>query len=185
MVAGNYIPKFVDDYCVMDTETTGLDPRYCELIDISIMKVRNGMIVDEYNHLMKPKKKINSFITNLTGITNEMVEDQPHFNEISEEIFSFLDGEFLIGQNLSFDLRFLSTLGKRDIHNQYSDTMILGRRLLPNLAHHRLQDLCEYYQVTPGTHRAKADTFATYQVYEAEKKTFHSRNVSEEELFGR
>lgn len=183
MIVGKYTKKFVDDYCVLDTETTGLEPEFCEIIEISILRIRSGRIKDEYNTLIKPNRKISSFITELTCITNEMVENEPSIEEVSNDIFEFIGNDFLIGHNTSFDLRFLANATNKDITNAYNDTMLIGRKLIPELKHHRLKDLCKYYHVTAGTHRARTDTLATYKVYEEEKETFKALGVSEHDFF--
>ena len=73
MANKNYIKEIINDYCVLDTETTGLSSYYDEVIEIAILKVRGNEIVDKYSQLIKPQYEIDSFITLLTGITNEMV----------------------------------------------------------------------------------------------------------------
>ena len=73
MANKNYIKKIIDDYCVLDTETTGLSAYYDEIIEIGILRVRNNEIVDQDSQLIHPESPIDSFITSLTGITNEMV----------------------------------------------------------------------------------------------------------------
>lgn len=69
MANKNYIKKIIDDYCVLDTETTGLSAYYDEIIEIGILRVRNNEIVDQYSQLIQPESPIDSFITSLTGIT--------------------------------------------------------------------------------------------------------------------
>ncbi len=73
----NYTKRIVDDYCVLDTETTGLSAYYDEVIEIGILMVRNNVIVDQYSQLIQPEYEIDPFITALTGITNEMVAGMP------------------------------------------------------------------------------------------------------------
>ena len=59
----NYTRQIIDDYCVLDTETTGLSAYYDEIIEIGIIRVRNNHIVDKYSQLIKPEYEINEFIT--------------------------------------------------------------------------------------------------------------------------
>ena len=73
----NIITEFPQDYTVVDIETTGLSPSRDEIIEISALKIRSGKIYNEFSQLIKPKAKIGSFITHLTGITNEMVISAP------------------------------------------------------------------------------------------------------------
>ena len=73
----NYTRQLISDYCVLDTETTGLSAYYDEVIEIGILKVRNNNIVEKFSQLIKPEHEIDDFITDLTGITNDMVCDKP------------------------------------------------------------------------------------------------------------
>ena len=62
----NYTKQLIDDYCVLDTETTGLSAYYDEIIEIGILRVRNNEIVDRYDQLIKPSIEVDGFITALT-----------------------------------------------------------------------------------------------------------------------
>ena len=68
----NYTKQIISDYCVLDTETTGLSSYYDEVIEIGILRIRDNKIVGRYSQLVQPKYEIDSFVTSLTGITNEM-----------------------------------------------------------------------------------------------------------------
>jgi len=77
MGATNHLKTIINNYCVLDTETTGLSA-YCDnVIEIGILRIRAGVVVDQYSQLINPTKPINGFITKLTGITNEMVYGMP------------------------------------------------------------------------------------------------------------
>ena len=71
---GFYVKKKVDNYCVLDIETTGLSWQDDAIIEIGILKIRNNKIVERYSQLIQPHVRISAFITQLTGITNEMLE---------------------------------------------------------------------------------------------------------------
>ena len=137
----NYIKALIDDYCVLDTETTGLSAYYDEIIEIGILRVRNNTIVDKYSQLIKPEYEIDSFITALTGITNEMVADMPSILDVKNKVLTFLGDDVIIGHNTSFDIRFLSEGFSQPIDNKYMDTMQFARKVYPELPHHRLSDL--------------------------------------------
>ena len=64
--------KSPDTFVCVDLETTGLDPKLCEIIEIGAVKVENGRITAEFAELVKPSRPIPDFITHLTGITDEM-----------------------------------------------------------------------------------------------------------------
>ena len=171
--ASDYL--FPEEYISLDLETTGLDPSENEIIEIGAVKVKEGKIIDTYTKLIRPKERISSYITALTGIDNIMVEKEKSIEETLPEFLSFLKDDIILGQNVGFDLDFLyHALDKiqdnRTFH--YTDTLKLSRILLPMLAHHRLKDLVEYYQIENeyGYHRALGDCINTMKVYEAMKK---------------
>ena len=88
MTNNNYIKKIINDYCVLDTETTGLNPLFERIIEVGILRVRDDRIVDKYSQLINPERRIGSYITELTGISNDMVADQPVFNDVKEDMMA-------------------------------------------------------------------------------------------------
>lgn len=165
----NYVKKIVSDYCVLDTETTGLSAYYDEVIEIGILKVRSGDVTDRYEQLIRPKYEIDGFITSLTGITNEMVADKPPIEDVKGDVLAFLGNDIIVGHNTSFDVRFLAAGFQENINNEYMDTMQFARKLYPDLPHHRLSDLSEHLNLTNNEHRAIADCVTTMELYEAMK----------------
>lgn len=92
---------------ITDVESTGLENHH-EPIQIAIKKI-DGNTTEVFNRLIKPKNPIPEFISNLTGITNEMVADAPYFEEIADEIINFCDGCILVTFNGNgFDVPFLN-----------------------------------------------------------------------------
>lgn len=67
---GHFVKKIIDDYCVLDIETTGLSWQKDKIIEIGILKVKNKEIVERYSQLINPQQNISPFITQLTGIDN-------------------------------------------------------------------------------------------------------------------
>lgn len=164
------IISFPSDYVVFDIETTGLSSYYNEIIEISAIKVRNDKVVDRFSSLVKPNARISSFITKLTGITNEMVVDAPCIDKVLEEFISFIGDDILVGHNVSFDVNFVNTnlvmLGYGALTNDYVDNLMIARRVLTELRHHRLGDLADYYLIdTTGAHRGLKDSYITHQIF--------------------
>lgn len=169
---GNSIIGFPKDYIVVDLETTGLNPGFNEIIEISAIKV-SGDITSTYSTLIKPENEIDEFITDLTGITNAMVKNAPR---IEEELPKFLDfigstDAIIVGHNVSFDINFLFTecelSGLPHFSNNFIDTLRIARKLLPQLKHHRLADIVNYYGLSyDGAHRAMVDCELTKAIFE-------------------
>ena len=86
---GSSLLKWVDDYVLVDIETTGLSPRTDEIIEIGAIKVKENKIIDKYDSLIRIDRSLNPFITNLTGITNEMLQKGKDSMQVLEEFMDF------------------------------------------------------------------------------------------------
>lgn len=167
--------KFVDDYVLVDIETTGLSPITDEIIEIGAIKVKQNKIVDKYNELIKVNRVISPFITNLTGITNEMLQTGKNPITVYKEFIDFIGENVIIGHNVNFDLGFLTDKCKKYINynltNDYVDTMYLARRLVKDTMNYKLGTLAEYFNVSyEGAHRGLKDVEITYEVYNCLRK---------------
>lgn len=180
---GKYCKQIIDDYCVLDTETTGLSAYYDEVIEIGILRIRGNEIVDKYSQLIQPEYEIDPFITALTGITNDMVAGMPKIMDVKEDVVSFVGTDTIIGHNTSFDLRFLEEGFDKPIDNCYMDTMQFARKVYPELDHHRLSDLTKYLGLSNNEHRSIADCIATKELYDAIKKTMSEKGLGIEDLW--
>lgn len=183
MSATNYTRRIIDDYCVLDTETTGLSAYYDEVIEIGILRVRNNQIVDRYSQLIQPEYEIDSFITALTGITNEMVAGMPSIMEVKDTVLSFLGDDIILGHNTSFDIRFLNAGFGIKLNNKYMDTMQFARKVYPEFKHHRLTDLTKSLKLSNNEHRTIADCIATKELYDTIKKTMADKGLCIEDLW--
>ncbi len=179
----NYTKQLIDDYCVLDTETTGLSAYYDEVIEIGILRVRNNIIVDQYSQLIHPEYEIDPFITELTGITNEMVAGMPSIMDVREKVLSFIGDDVILGHNTSFDIRFLNEGFQKQIENPYMDTMQFARKVYPELEHHRLSDLTKHLGLSNNEHRSTADCIATKELYDAIKATMSEKGLRIEDLW--
>lgn len=166
---GNSIIAFPDDYIVLDLETTGLDPRWDEIIEIGAIHYVNGKAADRFETLVRPEWSIPDFITALTGITNEMVKTAPSLDKALPSFISYVNDSVLVGHNVNFDVNFVYDSWKeksgQDFRNDFIDTMRIARKLLKELPHHGLTDLKEHYGICTETeHRAIADCIATHEL---------------------
>ena len=166
----NNLLDFPESFVIFDIETTGLNPLIEGITEISAIKVCDNKVVDTFSTLINPEKEISSYITELTGITNEMVENEPTIHEVIPKFIKFLDNNIIIGHNVGFDISFIQeSLRKLDLPlltNDYVDTLRLSRKLLKQLSSHKLGVLAEYYGIdTTGAHRSMKDTEMTLTVY--------------------
>lgn len=160
------IPK---DYCIIDLETTGLDPEFNEIIEMAAVRVRNRQIVDTFSVLVKPNGELDEFIQKLTGITNEMLANAENIEVALPEFLNFVGDDILIGHNINFDINFIydnvQKLKNVPFSSDYVNTMRISRCVLPEMKHHRLKDLVEKFGIVhEHEHRALSDCQATFEV---------------------
>lgn len=160
-----------DRYVVVDIETTGLYPMSDEIIEIGAIKVDENGEISTFQKLIKPCKPVSTFITNLTGITNTMLEkDGKDVTEVLQAFDTFIEDYTLIGHNVNFDLKFLDDKYEKylikNIDNKYLDTLYLARRTMSFLPNHKLKTIAEYFRInTEGHHRALKDVQMTLEIY--------------------
>jgi len=172
---------FIDNYVVLDLETTGFDPAFDEIIEVAAIKYSNREKISEFTTLVKPENKINEYITELTGITNEMVKDAPKIKKVLPELMSFLSDSVIIGHNANFDINFLYDNNmlcfNEPFTNSFIDTMRISRRLFRDIRH-RLVDLAMEFKISADVqHRAKADCEITQKVYEYMRNHCTEKNI--------
>lgn len=163
---GRSLLTFPNEYVVFDLETTGLDPKNDSIIEIAAIKVQNDAVVDTFETLVNPEKPISRFISNLTGITDEMVAGAPPLAEVLPAFLQFVGNFVVVGHNVNFDVNFIYDACCRmdcaSFTNDYVDTLRLSRLLCPEAAHHRLEDLVERYGLEEReAHRAMSDVLTT------------------------
>ena len=150
-----------DDVVIVDTETTGLDFRNCELIEIAAARLRGHEIVEEFDMFVRPEKKIPVEIIQLTHITNDMVEDAPSALEATAAFREFAGDAPLIAHNATFDRHFLEKGARGEVGAAWVDSLELSRIVLPCLTSHKLADLSRAFGLSTPTHRAIDDVRAT------------------------
>lgn len=169
---GKSLLAFPKEYIVFDIETTGLSTEWDEIIEIAAIKIINGIPAEKFSSLIKPENPISDFITELTGISNDMVSDAPPVEEVLPKFLDFVGDSILVGHNVNFDVNFIydsciANLENELLTNNFIDTMRISRRLLPDLKHHRLKDISEALGVIyENAHRAYNDCEFTYQCLE-------------------
>lgn len=167
---------------ILDFETTGLSPDYGDrAIEVGAVLVRDNQVVDRFQSLMNPGKRISSFIEGYTGITNEMLGEAPPAEQVMERFFAFIAGHPLVAHNASFDRRFLDVelkrIGRARTH-EFACSMLVARRVFPDAPAHRLETLVNHLGLrTDGVfHRALADAEMTGHLWMGmieELKTTH------------
>ncbi len=182
---GRNIVDFPREYVVLDIETTGLSQHRDEIIELSALLVRDDEIVEEFNRLVKPEGEISPFISNLTGITQEMVANAPSISEAILEFDDFCAGKIILGHNITFDISFIDyNLQKHHglaFSNDYIDSLRVARILLPQLSNKKLGTLANFFGFnTDGMHRGLKDCKVTYMCFCKFKEIAARKNGSVE-----
>ena len=150
----------------LDIETTGLDPKNDSIIEIGAVKFNENRVLDEFSTLINPRKPINAFITNLTGISNPMVMNAPILAEVFPDLEAFVGENPILGQNVGFDISFFNRYGAFKT-NPIIDTYEMAAVLMPSAPRYGLGSLCHQLGVVlSGAHRAINDARATMGVYQ-------------------
>lgn len=165
--------KEINDYIVLDFETTGIDTYSDDITEFTFLKYHNHKLVDELSHLVNPKRKIPDNVSKITGITDEMVKNEKSIDYYIDEIINFIDSYTLIGHNISkFDYYFLKNAIKRnkkltkDLNYECVDTLIMARKLINDVENHKLETLKKYLNIELISHRSKQDCEVTAQLFE-------------------
>lgn len=159
------------EYVVVDLETTGLDPyKGCEIIEIGITEIIDDKIVKNYSRFVKPKSPIPYFITEITNITNEMVENEDDIKEVLPRFRKYIGDRTIIAHNAKFDLKFLNyylnELGLEPIDKSICTLELLKQSKTYKGRNKKLETACAYYNIeNKNAHRADSDTLATAKLF--------------------
>ena len=149
----------------LDLETTGLDSKTDAIIEIGAIRFNDRRVEEEFQTLIRPPRGIPEFITNLTGISNPMVQNSPTIDEIIPELEDFVADLPILGHNVKFDVGFLREQGLFR-YNETLDTYDMASVLLPGAGRYNLGALGQYLGVPfPAEHRALEDARVTHAIF--------------------
>ncbi|MEG0180893.1 MAG: 3'-5' exonuclease [Romboutsia sp.] len=160
-----------EEYIVVDLETTGLDPyKGCEIIEIGVTEIKNNEIGRNYSRLIKPEGIIPKFITDITNISNDMVQNEKSLDEVLPKFREYVGNKTVIAHNAKFDLKFLNyyldEMGLEPINNHICTLELLKQNKEYKGKNKKLETACEYYNIeNKNAHRADSDTLATAKLF--------------------
>lgn len=169
-------------FCVLDVETTGLNPKLGDRIcEIALLKTRNQDTLGTFNTLVNPERPISPAASAINNISDGMVKNAPTFAEIAPEILAFTQDSVLVGHNTQFDMSFL--------HEQFEslslpmpeyavvDTLALARRHY-QFASNSLGNVARAIGMEPeNQHRALGDVLITKEIFESFLRDFRQRGI--------
>ncbi len=160
----------MEPIAVIDFETTGLSPSEgARATEVAAVIIQDGNIISRYQSLMNAGVQVPGFITNLTGITNTMVQNAPAARQVMDELCKFLGPLPLVAHNASFDKKFFENechLAGINHDGQFACSMLIARRLFPEAPNHKLGTLVKHLKIrnTGQFHRALSDAEMTAQL---------------------
>ncbi|MCX0354831.1 PolC-type DNA polymerase III, partial [Clostridium perfringens] len=168
IVINGHEESFDDEYVVFDIETTGFSSKNDKIIEIGAVKLKDGEIVDSFSTFVDPKVNIPYKITELTSITQNMVNGQPTIDEVLPKFMEFVGDSVLVAHNAAFDVGFikknLMDMGKT-LKNPVMDTVPLARYLYPDLKKVKLNLVAKHLGISlENHHRAVDDAKATAEI---------------------
>ena len=157
-----------NEYVVFDLETTGTEVMNNGITEIGAVKIKNGRVSQQWTTLVKPDYPITEEITEITGITPEMVKDAPKISQVIPDFMKFIEGAILVAHNAEFDMKFLKRFAaaeEYDVNNKVLDTMIIARTAVPTLRRFDLHTLADHFGIVFHHHRALSDAYATAEAF--------------------
>ena len=162
---------------VLDTETTGLDPKQGhKIIEIGCVEMINRRLTgNNYHQYLQPDREIDEGAQAVHGISNEFLADKPRFSDIVQDFIKYVDGAELIIHNAPFDVGFLDNelkqagveFGKVSTYCSVIDTLVMARKMRPGKKNN-LNILCKEYEVNNAhreLHGALLDSELLAEVY--------------------
>ncbi|WP_163325355.1 3'-5' exonuclease [Draconibacterium mangrovi] len=157
-------------FSIIDIETTGQSYKNGKITEIAIYQHNGQEVTDSFSTLINPEMDIPFFITELTGINNEMVRTAPKFYQVAKKIIEMTTGRTFVAHNASFDYKFIKEEYARLGYNYHRKTMCtvkLSRKLLPGHLSYSLGKLCDDLGIEiNGRHRAAGDALATAKLFD-------------------
>ncbi len=173
---------FPEVMAIIDTETTGMRPGFARVMDIGIIRVEKGKIVEKYQTFVNPGMSVPGFISSFTGITDEQLVGAPNFDEVALEVERLLKDAVFVAHNAGFDYGFIKAEFARigmDFHSETMCSVKLSRALFPKERSHSLDSLIARHDIQiQDRHRALPDAEAVWQFFQKIGKSVKPKVLS-------
>lgn len=169
----NMPAKGLESYVVFDVETTGLNPVKDQIVQMGALKVKNNLVVDEFECFVKITGKMPQAASKINGITDSILRKEGIPLKVAvEKLYDFVEGEPVLAYNARFDADFLDAASKT-YNVQFTQRFICllryARNKWPNLSSYKLIEVCKVLGVAEQQeHRALSDCYLAYQMLQVE-----------------
>ncbi len=164
VVHGTKDMPFDGEFVAFDLETTGLDAKDDTIIEIGAVVMRGGKELSRYQTFVDPHRKLKREITELTGISDDMLVGAPDISQALPEFLKFVDGRVLVAHNADFDTAFIrEACRKQGIEYTLTsaDTLVLSQNIMTNLSRHKLNLVADALSLPEFQHHRAADDAVT------------------------
>ena len=159
-VKGDADTGFDGTFICFDIETTGLSAARDKITEIGAVKVENGVITDTFSTFANPEMPIPQKITQLTGITDDMVKDAPSQSEAVSAFLEFAGDNVLVAHNAPFDTSFIAKACE-DMGREYNytsiDTVAISRAILTDIKNCKLDTVAKFLRLGDFNHHRATD----------------------------
>jgi len=157
------------EYIILDIETTGLNAKKDKITEFGMTRVKEGKIIEEFECFVNPEVPIPYRITEITGITDEMVKNAETIDKIIPKVIEFIGDLPIVAHNANFDLGFIKYNAKKQgytINNTIIDSLQLARELYPDYKNHKLGTIAKNLGIkVENAHRALDDVITLGKVF--------------------
>lgn len=149
-------------FVAFDVETTGFLAGVDQITEIAAVRFEKGHPTSVYTTLVNPQRKIPAKVTEITGITDDMVKDKPRIHQVLDEFADFCGSDLLVAHNAPFDFEFLTSDIKKfeakAPKGLIFDSCNMSRHIFPGLLNYKLGTIVKYLKISSsGFHRAQED----------------------------
>ncbi len=157
-------------FTVFDTETTGLEPKQCRVVEAGAIRFDSRGIIARFNVLINPGSPMPPEVSKINGITDDMLKKQPNAAAVIPDFMRFIGDSVLIAHNAPFDVNFineeLARLGQAPLKNRVIDTRIFAKEMFPDLPKYALQELAVRFGIQAlDAHRAEDDARVCMELF--------------------
>lgn len=136
--------RIPSEYVTVDIETSGLNAEKDNIIELAVCKVRDKRIIDSFTSFINPQKPLHEVITEITGITDNMLKDADTINIVLNKFVDFIGDLPIVVHNADYVMKFIRANTNIKFENEIIDTLALSKKKLPQLKNYTIKSILEF-----------------------------------------